>query len=402
MYAGIYYIDNNTPNWTLYMDSLPAVEVNDLKVHLGAHQLVASTCGRGAWATNLVGKKDFPQVIRIDFTPAPTLYAPKAADMVNARAVVQDPDGNVAEVKLYWGTDGFNYPNIIDMAATMADTFATVSGIPPASANTNIYLRIMAVDNNNDTAWTERMVYRIKGEGLCGAAGRKNTFLGHIDLVSLTPGFIHTSGKSLYSDFRSLHYPEVVRGESHTLTTQLTFSYSSDSMFAWVDWNGNLEFEESERITMAQIDNLDESYGVFVVPADAVLDTVTMRVRSIYDSNKHNANPCNAYFGEVEDYSLIVKNPISSVDEALTSEEAPSLVSSVFPNPTTGELFIQYSDQKADYIAIFDVLGKRIEQISQRQSENQTVVDLSAVPAGMYILKVSNGNRSETIKIMKQ
>ncbi|MEZ4685222.1 MAG: hypothetical protein R3B47_03915 [Bacteroidia bacterium] len=94
MDAGIYYIDDNTPTWTVHGQS-PAVEVNDLKVHLGSHQLVAST---GPWCLGYQsgGEKRFSPGHQNRFDPAPTLDAPTHVDSVHARAVVQDPNGTIS------------------------------------------------------------------------------------------------------------------------------------------------------------------------------------------------------------------------------------------------------------------------------------------------------------------
>jgi photosystem II stability/assembly factor-like uncharacterized protein len=51
--AGVYYKDNTLPEWITYMDGLPNVIVNQLKVDLPNDRIVACTFGRGVWESDL-------------------------------------------------------------------------------------------------------------------------------------------------------------------------------------------------------------------------------------------------------------------------------------------------------------------------------------------------------------
>jgi hypothetical protein len=321
---------------------------------------------------------------------------------VHARAVVQDPNGTVSEVKLFWGTDGVSFPNVINMASQTADTFATTSGIPPAILGSRIYLRIMAVDNVSDTTWTERIVYQIHETEMCQAAGSAGTGSDYINRVSLTPGFSNSSAQTPYSDFRSLLYTDVIHGNTYSLAARLRSVFSPDSMYAWADWNNNNIFEETERISMSSFNASNESIGTFTVPQNAVLDTVTLRVRNIYTTGLHIADPCNNYFGEVEDYSLVVNSAPLEFGEEVTEGTETELASSVYPNPTTGLLTIQHPEPRHYVIHVFDVFGKTVRQISHEKETSQTSIDLGTLPEGVYFLNIADGHITQTIKIMKQ
>ncbi|MFK7972799.1 MAG: GEVED domain-containing protein [Bacteroidia bacterium] len=396
MDAGIYYRDRFTPNWTLYMDSFPAVQVRDLQVHLGAHQLVAATWGRGAWATNLVGTKDHPQVVKINFTPEPTLTTPTNRDSVHARTEVRDPNGTITEVKLYWGVDGFTYPNIIALTNQQGDIYETASGIPPAAIGSQIYLRFMAVDNDDDTTWTERIVYRLNEAKLCAASGSAGTGSDFINYVSLGPvGFANLSGKDAYGDFRTNYYPEVNKGENYDLEVRLNSSFPPDSVFAWVDWNNNFTFEQQEQIIMSKLNNTSTSTASIVIPDEANLDTVIMRVRNIYSTRGHVADPCNNYPGEVEDYSLIVKDRVSSVEPGMTP-----IANRVFPNPTRHQITIEHLNTQPLSVAVYDLFGKAMTTTIVEQSSTETVLDMQGLPAGVYLLKLKSSTSNQIVKVM--
>jgi len=68
----------------------------------------------------------------------------------------------------------------------------------------------------------------------------------------------------------------------------------------------------------------------------------------------------------------------------------------VFPNPTTGKLFVQSSMFKVQSVEIYDVMGKM--QKSIKAEEQNVVIDISGFSNGIYFLKINN----KTLKIIKQ
>lgn len=76
----------------------------------------------------------------------------------------------------------------------------------------------------------------------------------------------------------------------------------------------------------------------------------------------------------------------------------------VYPNPTTGNLTIEQTGEKISElvkIEVYSMLGNlvfKIENISERKQG----FNLHDLPVGLYFLRIHNGDRSETIKIVKQ
>ncbi len=62
---------------------------------------------------------------------------------------------------------------------------------------------------------------------------------------------------------------------------------------------------------------------------------------------------------------------------------------SVYPNPSKGVITISNDNNTENTIAIFNVLGKEVYNTT---SSSSTTVDLSTKGAGVYLVKVSNGN----------
>jgi len=68
----------------------------------------------------------------------------------------------------------------------------------------------------------------------------------------------------------------------------------------------------------------------------------------------------------------------------------------LFPNPTTGRF--QLSNIQADRVHVYDNTGRLMQHISQPVSE----VDLSGLPAGVYVLKITEGDSVYSARVVKQ
>lgn len=73
----------------------------------------------------------------------------------------------------------------------------------------------------------------------------------------------------------------------------------------------------------------------------------------------------------------------------------------IFPNPVTSEFNIELPNGiESARIEILDVLGKQL--VFNEISKLNSVVDVSAINSGIYVVRVSHGNSSHTKRIIKQ
>lgn len=70
----------------------------------------------------------------------------------------------------------------------------------------------------------------------------------------------------------------------------------------------------------------------------------------------------------------------------------------LFPNPTTNEIVVSNSTMFKNY-KLYDLLGKTL--MSNDICENNFIIDLKSLPSGIYLLKLTDNNRSLTKKIIK-
>ncbi|HRG82927.1 MAG TPA: T9SS type A sorting domain-containing protein, partial [Chitinophagaceae bacterium] len=94
-------------------------------------------------------------------------------------------------------------------------------------------------------------------------------------------------------------------------------------------------------------------------------------------------------------YTLRVQLGTASRTEELITEKVI-----LFPNPVTSKLNIRIDNlQGLADIRVFDMYGKLVRQ--QRTATVNTEMDLSKLAAGMYFIRVMNGGKETTLKVVK-
>ena len=90
-------------------------------------------------------------------------------------------------------------------------------------------------------------------------------------------------------------------------------------------------------------------------------------------------------------------------EEGYTAKQTDKSAFSIFPNPTDGQLNIKMLDARYEmcYIAIFDVFGRNVFQISPSQISNH-LIDVSHLPTGIYFIRITTETGTEVQKIVKK
>jgi len=74
----------------------------------------------------------------------------------------------------------------------------------------------------------------------------------------------------------------------------------------------------------------------------------------------------------------------------------------LFPNPTTSKVFFDNSSSNFKEVAIYNYLGQEVSKTGFTSISNNQEVDMSGLSAGVYILKFSNTETSQSVKVVKQ
>lgn len=114
----------------------------------------------------------------------------------------------------------------------------------------------------------------------------------------------------------------------------------------------------------------------------AALPLLQQRVDSLHSYFNANMTPCGSFT-----YSTIAENMQESIQF------------NVYPNPASNQLSISINNQaKGMYYSLYDVLGNAV--MNGDINSNKTLVDVSGISEGIYILEVTNGTEKSSKRIV--
>jgi Leucine-rich repeat (LRR) protein len=150
----------------------------------------------------------------------------------------------------------------------------------------------------------------------------------------------------------------------------------------------------NEKITLAAIasSNLDVTYEV--VSGNATLDgsTVTFtEVGKVQIKAKQAGN---------KEYKAVEKVVTITVTKSTAIDNLSVIGAKIYPNPITDILNIELPTTGSYRVTVLNSIGDVVTQ--KTASSVNTTIDMSAYNSGIYIIKVTTGNRSYTGKIIKQ
>ena len=116
--------------------------------------------------------------------------------------------------------------------------------------------------------------------------------IGYSDYTELSTGLIAGSTNTIYLDNKSWQY-----------------NYS-----VWIDFNQNMEFEETEKLGTIVLTGVQSGSITFSIPADAINGETRMRVRAVHEPFgpwMNSNDPCLPFLqGDTEDYTVLISGGI--------------------------------------------------------------------------------------------
>ena len=245
---------------------------------------------------------------------------------------------------------------------------------------------------------------RANGTGPYGPNGQVQGSPFWITSVSVpSVSYVNASGNAS-GGYASYVATPITVGPGTTVPFTVVTNYSVAHRTAvWIDLDQNGIFDSSELVATG-ISTTGPTAGTFsgsfTVPARTF--STRMRVLVQANSNTYVPSPCsvNLLNAEVEDYLLRVQ-PLATRGELAL----PSL--SLYPTPTLdGRLRLALTDARAAGLygtEVRNLLGAVVLRTALRLSPAEAELDLSALPAGVYVLRLRDAQgQTATRRVVRQ
>lgn len=183
-------------------------------------------------------------------------------------------------------------------------------------------------------------------------------------------------------------------GPRSTSAIYQDFRYNTATLYA--DWDADGVFTQiSIWGSIPPLNNILGNYDDVMnitanisVPSDAVYATTHLRV--IYNNAWDNAiSACmtNIYEGMAYDFPVTVSSS-SGIEE--TEAEQPEVT--IYPNPATTYVICKGGALSGSRIDILNMAGVTVSSVNVADGEEAVQVPVDSLPAGIYILRVTNGS----------
>jgi hypothetical protein len=295
------------------------------------------------------------------------------------------------------------FTNIVESSTVTTESYAATS----LGSSTTYYWRVGISNDCVATVYSSVYSFATQSCSVCVSVANTSfatstTFVefGDISNVSAKP--------SGYTNYSSTDFTDAIRGQSYPITINANTDgdYRTQTK-VWIDWNQNCSFDDSgEEYDLGEADNVPNgatanSGMLIMVPNGALLGSTTMRVSTKYTSRNTIVFPTsceNNADAEVEDYRIDVQNTL-----AVTENELEDFA--IWPNPTKGKFTINFTSTSTEKVTIdvFDIRGRVI--LTEKYNSTTTFreeLNVSSAAAGMYMVRVNDGERVSVKKLIVQ
>ncbi len=400
---GVYYKNDDLAQWQSFMDGLPNVMVNELEIHYGSGKIRAATYGRGIWESNLfVASPPNAQF----YTPDTLICPNNCANFTNTTpflgtqwtwhfpggtpststdlnpTVCYPTAGNYGVSLVVYNTTGSdslyksNYVNVqapvAGISLPISETFESTPGVPSGWSVGNIDEGITWEHNSN-----------AGGFGNSASSffidNYSSDFEGERDYL-ITPELDFTGLNGAIMTFDVAHAEWTV-AKVDTLSVYYSTDCGLNKTLLYQKWGSDLAtsgnifayFTPTPSQWRNDTVNLNSLIG---------LNPVQLYIENISD----NGN--NTYIDNINIFEYISVGVDENNENKIT----------IYPNPFNHNLFIKGIEGLTS-IEMYNSIGKLVYQ----KTTTSTAENLSfeKLPAGYYLLKVTNNDNIFTKKVMK-
>lgn len=244
----------------------------------------------------------------------------------------------------------------------------------------------------------------------CGTENVTSSTVSEISGVEFA-GMVNNSAidgnSDLLENFTSVVF-NVDRGNSYPVTvTGGTHGQSTVSVYAYIDFNHNNQFDTDETFHIGYLDNsnpvANEQSGTvsgdITIPLNALLGETRFRLVKAYESSSWMGTlenrPCPEgwFIGQVEDYTINIKPETLSTLEV---SQDSSVKAKIYPNPAASSIVISMKEGLEKY-EIYSMSGEKILE------GHKATVNVESLLPGTYMIKIlTRDKKTVTEKIIKK
>ncbi|MCI7572526.1 MAG: T9SS type A sorting domain-containing protein [Bacteroidales bacterium] len=214
---------------------------------------------------------------------------------------------------------------------------------------------------------------------IASGAFNSYSFLQNVTCLATTPPTLEDNTVFPYPNIASLTIP------CGTLE-----AYSSATSF----WNMFFAGRISENGYNVEVSVNDETFGSVAVESDCSTGTLTATANEGYRfviwNDGNTDNPRTVTLTSDTAFTAI----FAAIDESSLSEDAEVAKIGVYPNPTSGKVVF---DKAVERVEVIDLVGKTIQTY-----ENASEINIGALPAGVYHLRISLEDQTITRMVIKE
>ncbi|MBS1645879.1 MAG: T9SS type A sorting domain-containing protein [Bacteroidetes bacterium] len=233
---------------------------------------------------------------------------------------------------------------------------------------------------------------------------------------------VNNSGATQYPGGHYVYYnnlaaPNLMKGNTYTLSLTHDGSTSIHFVAVYIDFNGNHSFADAgERVMQFTINDPSSipnpATVTLTIPSTATPGQTRMRAMVFEDdyytftNNNTNATPCtnfvdanggtNLNWGETEDYNINIV-ATTGLNTLFSNQEI-----SVFPNPSQNMVRVAAGQTETILkTELFDALGNALPTNPEISGQN-IILDISLLEKGVYYLRITSKEGTYTKKLIKE
>lgn len=319
---------------------------------------------------------------------------------------------SASPISAFTVTENIAIPSNAIMGATRMRVLKNTNTAALSNVNASNSINT-ACDTNLRSGQTEDYTVNITGNNsvfpapFCGVENVSNLDVSEItkvEFAGVTKNSPIGGSSDSIENFTNIIF-EVNKGVSYPISvTGATQGQTTVSAFAYIDFNHNNMFDDHEKFNLGYLDNSNAvpnvqsgiTSGSIVIPADALLGHTRFRLVKAYESDswlgvlENLACPKGWFIGQVEDYTINVQAANLSTREIVKES------SKIYPNPTTGLVYIK-TNEKVEKFEVYNISGQKLLE------GNSTTINISDFVPGTYLIKIQTNNQKIiTEKIIKK